>query len=66
MPSLITKTNSQGKFVFSGLHDAEFPVVATDRKNETWKEKTRITEPVQARTGETDIEIVLPLMPKEK
>ena len=66
MPSLITKTNAQGKFVFTGLHDADFSIVATDRKNDTWKERTRITEPVGARTGETDIEIVLPSMPKEK
>jgi hypothetical protein len=66
MPTLITKTNSKGEFVFSGLHEAEFPVVATERKNETWKDKTRITVPVQARTGDSDIEIVLPSTPKEK
>ena len=66
MPSLITKTDSQGKFVFSGLHDAEFPVVATERKNENWRDKTRISEPVHVKTGDDEVEIVLTSVRKEK
>jgi uncharacterized GH25 family protein len=59
MPTLVTKTDSNGKFAFSGLPEGIYPVVATVRKNERWTEKTSITEALQARTGDSDIEIVL-------